>query len=500
MTKKIQAFILMMLLVQMAWASHIVGGGFSYRYLGNNQYKIQLDYFKDCGPSAIGFPPGALKVGCFENGTNQLKEVFQFTIDSTITLDFSQAACVSSPVNCVQKRTYSVVATLMPDNYNHPEGYYFVYEQCCRNALAQNIANPQDIGSAYYLAIPPLTLKDQLFENSSPVFQNYPALLLCAFENYDLDFSAKETDGDSLVYSLVEPLKGHANANNLTNQTGQVDPLPGPYESIVWNSGYGLSTNILDGNPDLKIDPKTGLLTVLPTKIGVYLAAIKCDEYRNGIKISEIRREMQFAIVQCPNRFEPVIECQKNCKSQQLIPDSLMCFDFFVTDSNQLDSIKMNLQFVNKNLISDYTFDATPGLSPQLAKLCFKSNCALKKGDTLIVQLLAKDNACPYPLKSRYEFKLPFFSMNDDDLIKSLPNVFTPNEDGVNDFYFIPSALKQSCAEKFRVKIYNRWGKMVYESQSIQFKWDGSDLPVGLYFVYFDVNGQNLTTNITLLR
>jgi hypothetical protein len=71
-----------------------------------------------------------------------------------------------------------------------------------------------------------------------------------AFENYELDFSAIEPDGDSLVYTLIDPLKGHANANSLTNQTGQVDPIPGPYDPIVWNTGYSLAGNVLDGNPD----------------------------------------------------------------------------------------------------------------------------------------------------------------------------------------------------------------------------------------------------------
>ena len=421
-------------MLQSLVASHIVGGGFSYRCLGNNQYQIKLAYYKDCGPSSIGFPPGSLKVGVFEIGTHQLKTVLQLAVDSTTTLDFSQAACVTSPVNCVQQRNYSALLTMPAFEYNHPAGYYFVYEQCCRNALAQNVANPQDIGSAYYMELRPNFTINQTFENSSPEFKNYPALLLCAFENYELDFSATEPDGDSLVYTLIDPLKGHANANSLTNQTGQVDPISGPYDPIVWNTGYSLAGNVLDGNPDIQVDASTGLLSVNPQKIGVYLAAIKCEEFRKGIKISEIRREMQIAVVQCPNRFAPEI------------------------------------------------------------------NCNLKKGDTLYVRILAQDNACPYPLKSNYEFKLPYVSLSDIDLLKNIPNVFSPNEDGINDFYFIPGEFINSCAEKFAVQIYNRWGKRVFDSNNVDFKWNGDNLPVGLYFVYFDINGRNLTTNISLLR
>jgi gliding motility-associated-like protein len=95
---------------------------------------------------------------------------------------------------------------------------------------------------------------------------------------------------------------------------------------------------------------------------------------------------------------------------------------------------------------------------------------------------------------------LPYVSLSDIDLFKELPNVFTPNEDNINDFYFIPGEFAKSCAEKFAVQIYNRWGKMVFQSSDVDFKWNGDNLPVGLYFVYFDINGRNLTTNISLLR
>ena len=500
MVKKIKLFIFCMLMLQSLVASHIVGGGFSYRYLGNNQYQIKLAYYKDCGPSSIGFPPGSLKVGVFEIGTHQLKTVLQLAIDSTNTLDFSQAACVTSPVNCVQQRNYSAILTMPASEYNHPAGYYFVYEQCCRNALAQNVANPQDIGSAYYMEWKPDFAINQNFENSSPEFKNYPALLLCAFENYELDFSATEPDGDSLVYTLIDPLKGHANANSLTNQTGQVDPIPGPYDPIVWNTGYSLAANVLDGNPDIKVDASTGLLSVNPQKIGVYLAAIQCEEFRKGIKISEIRREMQFAIVQCPNRFAPEITCLSNCVQQQLQPDESICFDFLVADSNLLDSIQLQVSFNKNQLLKNYTFSKSETANPAIAKLCLETNCNLKQGDTLYVRILAQDNACPYPLKSNYEFKLPYVSISDIDILKALPNVFTPNEDGFNDFYFIPGDFANSCAEKFAVQIYNRWGKLVYQSSDVGFKWHGDNLPVGLYFVHFDINGRNLTTNISLLR
>jgi gliding motility-associated-like protein len=64
-----------------------------------------------------------------------------------------------------------------------------------------------------------------------------------------------------------------------------------------------------------------------------------------------------------------------------------------------------------------------------------------------------------------------------------LPNVFTPNNDGVNDEYF---AVVQGASE-FRMMLFNRWGELLFESFSADFPWDGttpygSEAVSGVYF------------------
>ncbi len=52
-----------------------------------------------------------------------------------------------------------------------------------------------------------------------------------------------------------------------------------------------------------------------------------------------------------------------------------------------------------------------------------------------------------------------------------IPNVFTPNGDGAND-YFEVFGNKESW-KQFNVMVFNRWGEKVYESNDMNFKWDG---------------------------
>ena len=57
--------------------------------------------------------------------------------------------------------------------------------------------------------------------------------------------------------------------------------------------------------------------------------------------------------------------------------------------------------------------------------------------------------------------------------IYRLPNTFTPNNDGSNDF-FIP--LENRFVESVDFKVFNRWGNVVYETNNPALDWDGTNL------------------------
>jgi gliding motility-associated-like protein len=53
-----------------------------------------------------------------------------------------------------------------------------------------------------------------------------------------------------------------------------------------------------------------------------------------------------------------------------------------------------------------------------------------------------------------------------------IPNSFTPDNDGVNDFF----QVKGHDIREFELWIYNRWGELVYHSKNIEDVWDASHL------------------------
>ncbi len=66
-----------------------------------------------------------------------------------------------------------------------------------------------------------------------------------------------------------------------------------------------------------------------------------------------------------------------------------------------------------------------------------------------------------------------------------IPNVFSPNEDQINDFF-----LEQSFCQfnAYQLSIFNRWGSQVFQSDSPKIGWNGklnnsrNLLPEGTYF------------------
>jgi gliding motility-associated-like protein len=50
-----------------------------------------------------------------------------------------------------------------------------------------------------------------------------------------------------------------------------------------------------------------------------------------------------------------------------------------------------------------------------------------------------------------------------------IPNVFSPNGDDHNDFFVVEG----SGLNEFNIRVFNRWGQMVFESEDQSISWDG---------------------------
>ncbi|MEM1326602.1 MAG: gliding motility-associated C-terminal domain-containing protein [Bacteroidota bacterium] len=54
------------------------------------------------------------------------------------------------------------------------------------------------------------------------------------------------------------------------------------------------------------------------------------------------------------------------------------------------------------------------------------------------------------------------------------PTIFSPNGDGINDLFEISFGKKDNITD-YKLQIFNRWGALVFESQSVEESWDGKN-------------------------
>ncbi len=81
------------------------------------------------------------------------------------------------------------------------------------------------------------------------------------------------------------------------------------------------------------------------------------------------------------------------------------------------------------------------------------------------------------------------------EIVIKIPNTFTPNDDGVNDLWEIPTLIGNQQVE---IQIFNRNGNIVYKSKGYQKAWDaklnGKILPAGIY--YYIIDTKAITNNL----
>jgi gliding motility-associated-like protein len=284
-------------------ATHIVGGELTYECLGNDQYRITLNVYRDCFNGVPPFDDPA-NIGIFDTSFNlidSLQIVWQ-GFDDTLDIYLNNPCLVRPPNICVHRSFYTGIVTLPPI----PGGYQVAYQRCCRNELIRNIPNPEDVGITIIAEIGNEALAQC---NQGAFFNNWPPLAICVNEPIDFDHSATDPDNDSLAYRLCTPLSGATDFAPMPTPTDFT-----PFVEVSWQNPYGLN-DLLGGIP-VQINSQTGFITGIPNTIGNFVVGVCVDEYRNGTIISTTRRDFQYNVADCGQAeaafFTQTLLCDRN--------------------------------------------------------------------------------------------------------------------------------------------------------------------------------------------
>lgn len=418
-----KAFLTLLLLISFPlMASHIVGGEFELIHISGNTYRLNLIIYFDQINGDAGAKDPSATVSIFRKRDNQFMASVTLLKQALETnVPYTQPACSNGEI-ITTKLLYTSTVQLSAANFNDPLGYYVSWQRCCRNYQISNVVSrnpngspsfPDAAGQTFYMEFPPVVKNGQPFINSSP--RLFPPLndFACPLRPYYVDFAGVDDDGDSLVYSLVTPL-------NTINSSALPPSAPGPYPEVRWQSGFSLNT-IVRGSPDLRIS-REGLLTVTPTLQGLFVFAVKVDEFRDGEKIGESRRDFQMLVVDaCPVAEPPQIVGKRKADTDFTFDENMsVTFSNTTTDTDRCIQVRISdpdaskpednfTERVSLRAVSLNFRKNVDEILPTVTKatlvngstidfdVCFPQ-CPYFEGGAYQIGLIAMDDACSLPL------------------------------------------------------------------------------------------------------
>lgn len=334
------------LLSHKSYSTHIIGGEAYYECLGygnkgldttKRRYLITFKLYRDCSAASpfdpmVGFTIFKQSGNKYINVKNGNGAMSEYT--TTTNLPFENIApptypCLDLPPNiCVQSKTYQIEVELAIIT----DKYVIVWQRCCRNNTIANILDPGATGATFTIEIHP---EAQRTCNSSPQFKYFPPTVLCVNAPFKFDHSAIDKEGDQLIYSFCDPLKGGGPGNGAGCATPNPSPdCPPPFSPVDYKFPYS-GQNPLGGNPPITINSVDGMITGTPDVVGQFVVSVCVYEYRNGVLLSVLQRDFQFNVASCGG----VIQA-KLLGSNQLNNDH---FDITVCGTNKYQMLNASI-------------------------------------------------------------------------------------------------------------------------------------------------------------
>ncbi len=273
-----------------ARATHAVGGELTYTCLGSNQYKVTLKFYRDC--NGVAAPTNCTNGLSFNVASANCGANF----DQCLTLESVQIItpiCPSELDRCsnatgtygVEEYTFSKIISLTPyANCGTGNDFVISWALCCRNNAITSLQNPGN--QSLYLNT---NLNRTLTPcDNSPVFLNAPTPYYCLGQPISYNPGAFDPDGDSLAYAIIQP-----------RTAGNVN--------IPFTAGYTVAQPIHNtgGANAVVLNPITGTLTCVPDIQQVSVVTYRVREYRNGVLIGAVTRDVQFVVRVCTGNSSP---------------------------------------------------------------------------------------------------------------------------------------------------------------------------------------------------
>lgn len=372
-------------------ADHAAGGEIAYEWVGSNKYVITFKFYRDCK----GIPESPTVLLCLNNPCN----------NSTVNISLPKLSRLPDG-----RPNGSQIATGCPGYGNtcdSPNALLPGFEEWwysdtvnlqgnCNNwrlgvsIAARNIS--QNI-AAGFLYIEATLDNSNVAYNNSTFFSTKPVPYVCINQPYTFNNGAIDTDNDSLVFEVVQPLGNKPFECNI--------PLT-PIVFYAASPPLSIPANPFQTNNTYSLNQNTGQITYTAAQLGSHTTTVRVKEYRNNVLVGSTMRDIQVQVQNCsttPMNFKldtssitrAILNSNGIIEACNNVPFSF-CFSVKATDTSSLLVLSDNKNVIATNAIINYTNNGTDSVSG-----CFQWTPSTADSGFKVLTISSKDSSCRAP-------------------------------------------------------------------------------------------------------
>lgn len=279
----LSAFALMLMCYSSANATHLMGGDIGITVNVNGGLILEHVNFRD----TLGIPAynqAQFKIEKWDTASNSWSYIGSNVMPQDTAA--SGGLLIGIPYGIQIYRYRSVPGVIDTLFAQHGAGKYrFITYDCCRNNAILNLSNPG--GESFVITCEYTYDPAPAASKYSPEFLAIPIIYGPVNNAWIYNPLPFDSDGDSLSWSLNTPF-------------GKYNASTGP----VVCAGYNTPSAAVSG--PFTLNSATGQVDWTPDQVGNYVASFEITEYKNGIEIGKVLRDMQYVVIPDTNNNGPI--------------------------------------------------------------------------------------------------------------------------------------------------------------------------------------------------
>jgi hypothetical protein len=413
--------------INKADASHLMGADITWTCVGQDSFLIKLVVYRDCNGITLAVSPINFKCATSGASITSINISVGTPVDITPVCNSGCTRCQSMSCSFPYGiHRYTMQGIVILTSAGSCCSINISWSQNARNSAITTITG----AGSDDLYVEALLNRCQNPCDNSPSFTNPPIAILCVGQDFTFNHGVQDIDtnssgglADSMTFEWAEPLRA---ANTPVTYVGQYT-----YDKAIYFWGFPNANQTFPRG--LHLDRQTGDMQFRPMLAEVTVMVVKVNEFRNGVKIAEIRRDMEIIVMNCTNNNSPSITTPNNIRSKNVCAGQPVTFNFSTNDPNSNDTVTISWN----NSLPGATWTNTNGQSKHPNGTLTWTPTSSDAGSLpYTFTVTAIDDACPMRASFTQSYQITVNPIPQVNLIVS--------DSGCGEFWFLAQRIAGS--------------------------------------------------------